>query len=163
MGKYFLTNNGNFEFDGEHEYRMEGQSFYIHSQHNAKPINLQAVERIEKLYREKKMENIINILTIVNNAVKAHKQDTVAAMKQAMERNKDDLITNDDIKFLIDYSTYNASSLRTWEIDRLEDKKPTWGKSKMIMTLFPILMFGAIGVLAVLIMRFFNPFRLIGH
>lgn len=160
-GKFFFTKYGVFELDGEHEYRMSNNSVYFYNLHNAKPISIQGIERIQKFYREKKAGLIVKELTIINQALKEH-SDPLEAMDVVFQKNKDSALSEDDIKFLIDYRTYYVDDVGQLVLDRMDDRRPFKNMSGMVKTYFPIILFGSIGIGITLFLRSFNPFKLFG-
>lgn len=159
-GKFFETKDGYFELDGEHEYRMSNQAMYFFSLYNAKPINIQGIERIQQLYRSKQAGTIVKELEIIENAIKDSKGNPIVAMSKVFEQSKDSHFTQDDIKFLIDYRMYEASDTRFLIIKRSQDKKVNTSMSSRVNTVFPLLIFSAIGITAVIIMKFVNPLKI---
>jgi len=159
-GKFVLTKYGVFELDGEHEYRLSNNSLYIFNLHNAKPVSIQGIEKIQSFYRNKQANIIVKELAIINQALKEH-SDPLEAMEIVFEKNKDQTnISQDDIKFLIDYRTYYKDDVGHLILDRMDDKNPLKGMSGSVTAYFPILIFAGIGIAITIFLRFFNPLKI---
>jgi len=161
-GKFFETRDGYFELDGEHEYRMSNQAMYFYSLHNAKPINIQGIERIQKFYRDKQAAIIVKELDIIETVIKEVKdKNPITIMSKVFEKSKEQTnITQDDIKFLIDYRLYDAPDTRFLIVQRKNQKKVNMNMSSKVQTIFPLLIFSAIGIGIVIFMKFVNPLRI---
>jgi len=161
-GKFVLTKYGVFELDGEHEYRLSNNSLYIFNLHNAKPVSIQGIEKIQSFYRNKQASLIVKELAMINAALKEH-SDPLEAMEIVFEKNKAQTnISQDDIKFLIDYRTYYKDDVGHLILDRMDDKNPLKGMSGSVTAYFPILIFAGIGIGITIFLRFFNPLKIFG-
>jgi len=162
QGKFFMTNLGVFELDGEYENKMMGQSFYIHNLSNCKPISLRHIEKIQKLYRENKAEELTRTLSRINNAcddVSVNYKHALEALTELSE-SKPNFLTMADIKFFIHYKTFDKSDIKIFNFTKMMQKKTELDVSKKVPTITPILLMGMIGVGIVVLMRFFNPLKL---
>jgi hypothetical protein len=166
QGKYFQTQEGIFELEGEYEYRLMGQSCYIHNLYNSKPISLSGIEKIQRLYRNNKAELVTKELDRINTAIQSATGmgayvDPIKAMKEIQKHTPDEL-SRDDQKFLVDYKTFDKDDLKLLNIQKMTDKRVHSGMSTKVSAILPmlILMGGVMGTIVA--MRFFNPLYLFG-
>ncbi len=165
QGKFFSTSEGVFELDAECEYKLMGNAIYFYNLYNSKPISLQGIEKIQKLYRENKAKEITTELARINTAIEEGQDEKnpttnpLQALKNVMEA-KDDLFSQRERKFLINYSTFDKDDLKLLNLQKMMDKFVTKGTSYRIITTGPILLFGLVGLGVVGFMTLFNPFKL---
>lgn len=159
-GKFFMTKHGTFELDAEYEYKMSNNAVYFYSIHNAKPIWLQGIETVQRFYREKKADVIVNELAMIEGAMK-NNSNPIEVMQRVFEKSKDSKLTQEELKFLIDYRMYDGEDVDLLVLKRMELKHVNSGMSSRVTTFLPLLIFSLIGVGAVVIMRFLNPFTLL--
>jgi len=159
-GKFFKTKHGTFELDAEYEYKMSNNAIYFYSIHNAKPIWLQGIETIQRFYREKKADMIVKELAVIEEVVK-NISNTIEAMNRVFEKSKDSKLTQEELKFLIDYRLYDGEDVDLLVIKEMDKRRVNSGMSSKVNTVIPLLLFSLIGIGAVVIMRFINPFTLL--
>jgi hypothetical protein len=159
-GKFFMTKHGIFELDAEYEYKMSNNAVYFYNIHNAKPIWLQGIETVQRFYREKKADLIVKELASIDQVVKDI-TNPIEAMNRVFEKSKDSKLTQEELKFLIDYRLYDGEDIDLLIIKRMDLKKVNVGMSGKVNTILPLLLFSLIGIGAVVIMRFLNPFTML--
>ena len=159
-GKFFKTKHGTFELDAEYEYKMSNNAIYFYNIHNAKPIWLQGIETIQRFYREKKADMIVKELAVIDEVVK-NNSNPIDAMNRVFEKSKDSKLTQDELKFLIDYRLYDGEDVDLLVIKEMDKKRVNSGMSGKVNTVLPLLLFSLIGIGAVVIMRFLNPFTML--
>jgi hypothetical protein len=163
--KFFMTKFGVFELDGEHEHRMSNQTFLVYNLHNAKPLPLRAIEKIQKFYREGDADVIVKECELINNikAQDTKKTDTIKIMNDVYEKAKQasSKLDQETLKGLIDYRTYDNKDVSILSLNHIEDKKIR-GYSSLVSTYMPMLIVGGMAIGLVLFMRFFNPLKLFG-
>lgn len=163
MEKFFKTKAGNFELDGEYEYRMNGQSFYFYNLYNSKPISIDGIESIQKMYRDGKMKAVYEeterINTSLESATKGSFVNPIKAMKELTEKQAEG-ITKSDQKFLIDYKIFDKDDVKLQNIEEMLAKKTNSGTSYRVMTSGPILLLTIVGLTVLGIMTQLNPFRI---
>ncbi len=181
QGKFFHNDLGLFELDGEYEMKMMGQPFYLFNLSNSKPISLPRIEKVQKLYRENHSIELTRELERVNNACEkaftitdkdknnifeynpTSPLNALRELTEATEQKKGEkksLFDFNDIKFLINYKTFDKSALKIFELAKMMQKKPEFDTCKKIHTLVPLLLLSIAGIGLVVLMRFFNPLRI---
>lgn len=164
QGKYFQTKDGVFELDGEYSYNASGQTIMFYNLFNAKPISITGIEKIQKLYRDKKAHLIVRELERINSAIEAsaekHFTDPINAMKELYAK-KPDEISQGDQKFLIDYRTFDKNDLKLQNTQMMNARKVNTGMSAKVPTVLPILMLMGIALGAIVFMTKFNPLNYI--
>ena len=159
-GKFFKTKHGIFELDAEYEYKMSNNAVYFYNIHNAKPIWLQGIETLQRYYRENKAEVIVNELATIEGAIK-NNSNPIEVMQRVFEKSKDSKLTQEELKFLIDYRLYDGEDVDLLVIKEMDKKRINTGISGKVTTILPMLLFSLIGIGAIVIMRFLNPFKLL--
>lgn len=168
-GKFYHTKLGVFELDGEYENTMMGQPFYIHNLQNGKPISLRNIEKLQKLYRENNTLELTEALSIISNniengmmqlsatevddknahlptrAVYTTPLDALKTIREKMPK----FLTDDDIKFIINYKYFEMPDLMIFNFKKISEAKPEFDESKKIGTIIPMLIVALIGVGAV--------------
>jgi len=158
-GKFFLTKHGVFELDAEYEYKMSNNAVYFYNIHNAKPIWLQGIETIQRYYRENKADVIVKELHTIDSAIKDN-TNPIEAMQRVFEKSTDSKLTQEELKFLIDYRLYDGEDVDLFVLKRMDQKRVNTGMSGKVTTILPLLLFSLIGIGAVVVMRLLNPFTL---
>lgn len=165
QGKYFLTKEGVFELDGEYAYELSGQTCLFYNLYNSKPIYLQGIEKVQELYRRKKADVLVRELERINSAIEAGNEkkfvDPINAMKELYSKKPEELSQNDQ-KFLIDSRTYDKDDLKLLNTAKMNSKNVNYGLSGKLPTILPMMILMGIAVGIVLVMRTFNPLKLIG-
>lgn len=101
-------------------------------------------------------------MTKIDDAIKSSTlMNPITAMKDLYSE-KADILSQDDQKFLIDYRYTDPKDIRNLNGKKMLEKNPNASTSGRIQTMFPLLIFALIGISAVIFLRFFNPFRLLG-
>lgn len=163
QGKFYQTPEGVFELDAEYEYQCMGNAVYIYNLYNSKPISLQGVEKIQKLYRSDKAKEITReldrIKTALKEALKDKLVDPLVALKEIYEK-KDSDFDNKTLKFIVDHKTFDKDDLKLLNLSKMTAKYHTQGSSYRIYTTGPILLLSLVGISVVVTMRFFNPLKI---
>src|SRR3989304_2003563 len=168
-GKYFMMHDGIFELDGEYEYRMNGQSFYIFNLYNTKPISLDGIEEIQKEYRHGKMSKIYRATERIYTAIESTTTPADKAftnpikvlqnLEEKREQDKDGF-SQETQKFLVNYKFFDKSDMKLQNIDRMLAKKINSNLSYRVMTTGPILLISLIAMGILGFMTVFNPLKL---
>jgi hypothetical protein len=164
QGKFFHTDLGVFEMDSEYENKLMGQSFYLYNLQNAKPISLKHIEKIQNLYRSNDPNKVTFSLEKISSTCKKFLKgrtnvEPLKAIKEIISETKD-TFELDDIKFLVNYTTFDKNTLKIFNLTKLDQKKTELDVSKRIFTIAPIAILGAVATTIIIIMRFFNPLKL---
>ena len=164
QGKFFHTDLGVFEMDSEYENKLMGQSFYIYNLQNAKPISLKHIEKIQTLYRSNDPSKVTSSLEKISSTCKKFLKERtnvepLKAIKEIIAETKD-TFELDDIKFLVNYTTFDKNTLKIFNLTKLDQKKTELDISKRIFTIAPIAILGAVATVIIIIMKFFNPLKL---
>jgi hypothetical protein len=150
--------------DGEYEYNFLGAPVYFYNLYNSKPISLTGIEQVQKLYKQGKMKILVEELEKIYDAVKNEQKGIYSAIHALKKLSEVDTgLPKEDQKFLVDYISYNKDDLKLQNIKEMTQKKLNMNLSRKVTTIFPMLIFAGIGITAVIVMRFFNPLRLIGN
>lgn len=176
LGKFFITKEGCFELDGEYEYRLNGQPFYIYNLQNSKPISLIAVEEIQDLYRNNKIDILVDELERVEKAVSESKVqgNTLKIIKHlgmsrmkppelggGLDENKlvadefakkAETVTQETAKFLIEQILYDDKDTNLLVADSMLAKKALEVTSPMVGTNMPTLIFAGLGISLLVVM-----------
>lgn len=164
QGKFIQTKDGVFELDGEYAYNASGQSVMFFNLFNSKPISLQGIEKLQKLYREKKAHLIVRELERIDSAIEAsaekHWSNPINAMKELYTK-KPDEISQADQKFLIDYRTFDKNDLKLMNTAKMSSRNVNKGMSTKVPTVLPILLLMGIAMGAIVMMTRFNPLNYI--
>jgi len=164
QGKFWHNDLGLFELDGEYEGKLMGTPFYIYNLNNSKPISLKHIEKIQNMYRENKADDIIKELGRVQGACEKMENSYVnplTALSELVKGSTDKkLFDLDDLKFLINYKTFDKSALKIFQFTKMMQKRTEGDTSRKVPTLVPLLLLSLLGVGVVVTMRFFNPFKL---
>ena len=165
-GKFFHTKLGVFELDGEYENTMMGQPFYIFNLQNGKPISLRHIEKIQELYRTNRTNELTDMLaTISENVDKGMESSGVDkdgepvfnyttpldALK-SIQKATPDFLSNDDVKFIINYKHFDMPDLKIFNFKKISEMKPDSDMSRKIPTIFPMVVVSGIGISAVLLL-----------
>lgn len=164
QGKYFLTKDGVFELDGEYSYSLQGQQCLIYNLFNSKPISLQGIEKVQKLYRERKAGVLVRELERINSAIESGAEkkytDPIHAMAE-LYKGKPEELSAQDQKYLIDSRIFDKDDLKLLNTAKMNSKNVNSGLSLKVPTILPIVLMGCIGVGIVVLMSQLNPFKLI--
>ncbi len=164
QGKFFQTRDGVFELDGEYAYNASGQSVMFYNLYNSKPISLVGIEKLQKLYREKKAHVIVRELGRINSAIEAsaekHYTDPISAMKELYSKAPVDLSQSDQ-KFLIDYRIFDKNDLKLLNTSKMNSKNVNTGISSKVPTILPMMLLMGIAIGIVVVMTKFNPLNYI--
>lgn len=164
QGKFFQTNDAVFELDGEYSYNAGGQSALFYNLYNSKPISLIGIEKIQRLYRQRKAHLIVRELSRIDTAIEAsaekHYTDPIKAMKELYSKIPEE-ITQADQKFLIDYRTFDKNDLKLQNVTKMNAKKVNTGMSTKVPTILPMMIIAGIAIAVVVFMMKFNPLNYI--
>jgi hypothetical protein len=175
LGKFFITKEGCFELDGEYAYRFLGQGLYFYNLHNSKPLSLAAVEEIQMLYREHKVQILVDELEKVDKAITDSKTfGTVKILNLLGEERtitENDLsqpeklkslaqefakenhtVTQETAKFLIEQRLFDEKDTTLLLADSMLAKRALEIISPLVGTNVPLLIFAGIGISLVGIM-----------
>lgn len=162
QGKFWQTSDAVFELDGEYSYELIGQQCLFYNMFNAKPISLQGIERVQQLYRERKAGNLVKEIERINNALEMASEkkytDPLHALAE-LYKGKIEEISQQDMKFLIDYKVFDKDDLKLANITKMNAKKMNVGNSLKIPTILPILLMMSIVIPILLIMTQINPLK----
>ncbi len=162
QGKFFLTKEGVFELDGEYAYNLSGQQCLIYNLFNAKPISLQGIEKIQKLYRTRKAGVLVKELERINTAIESSAEkkytDPIHAMAE-LYKGRPDQISEADQKYLIDSRVFDKDDLKLQNTAMMNAKNVNKGLSLKVPTILPTLLMGAMAMLLVLVMTQVNPLK----
>lgn len=168
-GKYFMMNDGIFELDGEYEYRLNGQSFYVYNLYNTKPISIDGIEEIQTEYRKGNMGKIYRATERIHSAIEQATTDKDKAftnpikvlqnLEEKREQDKDGFSQKTQ-QFLVNYRFFDKSDMKLQNIDRMLAKKINSGLSYRVMTTGPIILISMIAVGILGVMTVFNPLKL---
>jgi len=162
QGKFFLTKEGVFELDGEYAYNLSGQQCLIYNLFNSKPISLQGIEKIQKLYRTRKAGILVKELERINTAIESSAEkkytDPIHAMAE-LYKGRPDQISESDQKFLIDSRVFDKDDLKLQNTAMMNAKNVNKGLSLKVPTILPTLIMGALALVLVLVMTQVNPLK----
>lgn len=162
QGKYFLTKDGVFELDGEYAYTLSGQQCLIYNLFNSKPISLQGIEKVQKLYRQKKAGILVKELERINNAIEAGAEkkytDPIHAMAE-LYKGKPEELSAQDQKYLIDSRVFDKDDLKLQNTAMMQAKKVNVGLSLKVPTIFPTLIMMGIAITGILLLTQINPLK----
>jgi len=158
QGKFWESEDGVFELDGEYEYKLFGQAVYWFNLFNSKPISLSGIEQVQKLYKQRKFHLLLEPLEKIYNAVKNQKLGIYSPIHALKEISKAETgLPQEDEHFLVDYISYNKDDLKMQNIKEMTEKKLNKNISYNVKTIFPTLIFSGIGGLAVIMMLLVMP------
>lgn len=165
-GKFFTTKLGVFELDGEYENTMMGQAFYIYNLQNSKPISLRHIELLQELYRNNDTIELTDTLKMIYEQIekgmefdmdsddKPYSYISPIEALATMKKNKGDQLTDDVLKFIINYKSFDMSDLKIFNFKKISEKKPDRDESKKIPTIIPMVIVGIVGIGSVLALAF---------
>ncbi len=164
QGKFFQTKDAVFELDGEYSYNAGGQSVLFYNMFNSKPISLTGIEKIQKLYRQRKAHLIVRELERIDSAIESsaekHYTDPISAMKELYAKKPEEISQNDQ-KFLIDYRTFDKNDLKLQNVAKMNAKRVSTGTSSKVPTILPMMILASIAIGAIVFMMKFNPLNYI--
>jgi len=162
QGKYFLTRDGVFELDGEYAYTLSGQQCLIYNLFNSKPISLQGIEKVQKLYRQKKAGILVKELERINNAIEAGAEkkytDPIHAMAE-LYKGKPEELSAQDQKYLIDSRVFDKDDLKLQNTAMMQAKNVNVRLSAKVPTIIPTLLMMGIAITGLLLLTQINPLK----
>lgn len=162
QGKFFKTKEGVFELDGEYAYSLSGQQCLIYNLFNSKPISLQGIEKVQKLYRTKQAGLLVKELERINTAIESSAEkkytDPIHAMAE-LYKGKPDQISETDQKFLIDSRIFDKDDLKLQNTAMMSSKNVNKGLSLKVPTILPTILMGVFAIVLVLVMTQINPLK----
>lgn len=162
QGKYFITKEGVFELDGEYSYNLAGQQLLIYNLFNSKPISIAGIEKVQKLYRDRKAAILVRELERINNAVESGAEkkytDPIHAMAE-LYKGKPEELSRQTQKYLIDSRLFDKDDLKLLNTEKMNSKNVNKGLSLKVPTIIPLLLMSLIAITIVGIMSQVNPLR----
>ena len=162
QGKYFITKEGVFELDGEYSYNLAGQQLLIYNLFNSKPISIAGIEKVQKLYRDRKAAILVRELERINNAVESGAEkkytDPIHAMAE-LYKGKPEELSRQTQKYLIDSRLFDKDDLKLLNTEKMNSKNVNKGLSLKVPTIIPLLLMSVIAISIVAIMSQVNPLR----
>jgi len=162
QGKYFITKEGVFELDGEYSYNLAGQQLLIYNLFNSKPISITGIEKVQKLYRDRKASVLVRELERINNAVESGAEkkytDPIHAMAE-LYKGKPEELSRQTQKYLIDSRLFDKDDLKLLNTEKMNSKNVNKGLSLKVPTIIPLLLMSVIAMTIVGIMSQVNPLK----
>lgn len=173
-GKFFHTNLGCFELDGEYENTMNGQPFYIFNLQNSKPISLRHIEEIQNMYRGNDTKELTEALTTIYDQIEKGQEperdenddpipkfsspiDALNMIKQKMPK----FLSPEILKFIIDYKYFDMADVKILNFKKIKEMKPNRDESRKIPTITPIATLFGIGMAGIVALALGGVGRLI--
>lgn len=156
FGKFFVTNLGVFELDGEYEYKMDGQILYFFNIYNCKPLSLRAVEDIQNKYKTGDNNTIVEEIKDVEKAVTiaSETKSPVAILSHLANKEEGKGLKPLTKKFLVDQKLYDESDAELFQSEPLITKKALPKISGQVGTIIPMTIFATLGILIMVIMNY---------
>ena len=162
QGKYFITKEGVFELDGEYSYNLAGQQLLIYNLFNSKPISITGIEKVQKLYRDRKASVLVRELERINLAVESGAEkkytDPIHAMAE-LYKGKPEELSRSTQKYLIDSRLFDKDDLKLLNTEKMNSKNVNKGLSLKVPTIIPLLLMSVIAMSIVGIMTQVNPLK----
>lgn len=159
FGKFFMTDLGVFELDGEYEYTLDGQTLYILNMHNCKPLSLRAIEDIQNKYKKGENKAIVDDIEEVEKAIaeSAEKHSPVAILTHLANAEEGKGLKYVTKKFLVDQKLFDVSDAELFQSEALLALKALPRQSNKVSPIAPMGIFASIGIFTVLIMSQVMP------
>lgn len=162
-GKFFITPEGVFELDGDYNLNFNGTQIYLYNLSNPKPISLRNVEKLQNLYKQKRVDQITMELSRIKKALTLGENKLRESLDALTDvyGDKEKFLNDDDVKWLIDWKTYNKESIKLLNLKKVSQHRLDRDISPKVPTIFPSLIFFTVGMGVVVAMSQLNPFYLI--